>query len=309
MADYTAPAFAGLTKTYRDVGDGSLAEVVAAAGITTNPTATFTRPADTTAYASGDLVANSTTAGSVVAMTLTVGRVAGGSCMLRRCKLATSSTSTTSASFRLHLFRTAPATVTNGDNGAFSVSGVADYIGAFDITVDRAFTDGAAGVGATVNWALSHRADPRALPLADRHYSRQKPGSPQFVPPGRCLVLLTEDADALWVTSWPFAEYVKHRWAGAWVCSFFRNEGPTLSSALITEAVAATRWFWPDVPPLGMVTFINTAEVRRKRDWGRCYRKAGWRPVGHTQGGLVALQLEPAAMPEPMMPNGGQHRL
>jgi hypothetical protein len=29
--------------------------------------ASFTRPADTTAYASGDLVANSTTAGSVVA--------------------------------------------------------------------------------------------------------------------------------------------------------------------------------------------------------------------------------------------------
>lgn len=150
MADYTAPAFAGLTKTYRDVGDGSLAEVVAAAGITTNPTATFTRPADTTAYASGDLVANSTTAGSVVAMTLTVGRVAGGSFMLRRCKLATSSTSTTSASFRLHLFRSSPATITNGDNGAFSTSGTSDYIGAFDIIVDRAFTDGAVGFGVPV---------------------------------------------------------------------------------------------------------------------------------------------------------------
>jgi hypothetical protein len=150
MPDYAAPVFEDKTRTWRDVGDGTLAEVVAAAGITTNPTATFTRPSDTTAYASGDLVANSTTAGSVVPMTFTVGRVSGGSFMLRRCKLATSSTSTTSASFRLHLFRAAPATVTNGDNGAFSVSGVADYIGAFDITVDRAFTDGAAGVGLPV---------------------------------------------------------------------------------------------------------------------------------------------------------------
>jgi hypothetical protein len=61
-----------------------------------------------------------------------------------------------------------------------------------------------------MRWYLSHRADPRALVLADRHYNRQKIGSPQFVPPGRCLVLLTRNADALWVTSWPYAEYVRH---------------------------------------------------------------------------------------------------
>jgi hypothetical protein len=63
-------------------------------------------------------------------------------------------------------------------------------------------------------WNISYRADPKALPIADRHYNRQKPGTPQFVPPGRCLVLLTENADALWVSSWPFAEYVKHAWGG-----------------------------------------------------------------------------------------------
>src|SRR5690242_7545534 len=61
---------------------------------------------------------------------------------------------------------------------------------------------GSAGGGGGVSWYLSHRADPRAVPLADRHYNRQKPGTPQFVPPGRCLVLLTADAGALWVTSW-----------------------------------------------------------------------------------------------------------
>ncbi len=37
-------------------------------------------------------------------------------------------------------------------------------------------------------WHLSDRADPAARVIADRHYSRQKPGTPQFVPPGRCLV-------------------------------------------------------------------------------------------------------------------------
>jgi hypothetical protein len=42
-------------------------------------------------------------------------------------------------------------------------------------------------------WKLSNRADPVAVAIADRHYNRQKVGTPQFVPPGRCLVLLAED--------------------------------------------------------------------------------------------------------------------
>ncbi len=148
-----------------------------------------------------------------------------------------------------------------------------------------------------MRWTLSHRADPRALPLADRHYNRQKPGTPQFVPPGRCIVLLTQDEKALWVSSWPLAEYVKHRWAGAWVCSCFRNESAGLSSELITEAVAATKAIWVQPPELGMVTFVDRDKTRRKRDPGRCYRKAGWKYVGETEGGLVALQILPDEMP------------
>src|SRR6266511_1339866 len=73
-------------------------------------------------------------------------------------------------------------------------------------------------------WRWSYRADARALPLADRHYTRQKPGSAQFVPPGRCVVLLTDDADALWVTSWPFPEFVRHAWAGSMLCTLFRRD-------------------------------------------------------------------------------------
>lgn len=155
-------------------------------------------------------------------------------------------------------------------------------------------------------WALSHRFDPAAAALADRHYNRQKVGSPQFVPPGRCLVLLTPEADALWVTSWPFAEYVRHAWAGAWVCSLFRNESARLSSELIREAVACTRWRFGEPPPEGFVTFVDRDKTRRKRDPGRCYRKAGWRPVGETKGGLVALHLAPEAMPDPAPPLGAQ---
>ena len=152
-----------------------------------------------------------------------------------------------------------------------------------------------------MRWAESSRFDPFALPLADRHYNRQKVGSPQFVPPGRCVVLRCEKA--LWVTSWPFAEYVRHRWAGAWVNSLFRNEGAGLSSELIREAVAATRWYW-EPPTLGLITFVDGSKVRRKRDPGRCYVRAGFKFVGFTEGGLYAFQLLPEAMPEPCAPNG-----
>lgn len=157
-----------------------------------------------------------------------------------------------------------------------------------------------------MQWHLSNRADPRAVALADRHYNRQKIGTPQFVPPGRCLVLLNEEATALWVTSWPFAEYVRHAWAGAWVCSLFRNESTVLSSELVRQAVAATRWHYGEPPTIGFITFVDADKTRRKRDPGRCYRKAGWSHVGYTAGGLVALQLLPGAMPEPSAPMGAQ---
>lgn len=154
-----------------------------------------------------------------------------------------------------------------------------------------------------MNWRVSHRFDQRALPLADRHYNRQSVGSPQFVPPGRCLVLLTEHADALWVTSWPFAEFTKHAWAGAWVNSLFRNESPTLASDLIREAVARTRGKWPEVPALGMITFVDASKVKHKRDPGRCYLRAGFRHAGATQGGLLAFQLLPGDMPDAITPD------
>lgn len=114
-----------------------------------------------------------------------------------------------------------------------------------------------------------------------------------------CYVLLTEDADALWVTSWPKPQYVKHAWAGAWMNSMFRNESGYLSSDLIRLAVAHTLALWPNVPDLGMVTFVDAAKTEPKDKPGWCYRKAGFRHVGFTKAGLWALQLLPADMPEP----------
>lgn len=155
-------------------------------------------------------------------------------------------------------------------------------------------------------WQKSNRADPKAREIADRHYNRQKPGTPQFVPPGRCCVFYaeTDTGKAVWVTSWPFAEYVKHAWPGAWICSAFRNEHAGIASDLIRQAVSATRAVFGDPPTLGMITFIDTKKVKPimvhgTPTWGRTYELAGFRPVGKTKGGLLAFQLLPEDMPPP----------
>ena len=187
---------------------------------------------------------------------------------------------------------------------------------------------------APMPWRQSHRFDRVARPIADRHYNRQKPGTKQFVPPGRCLVLTAIAGPALWVSSWPFAEYTKHAWSGAWVNSTFRNEGAGLSSDLIRAAIAATRWRWPDTPALGMVTFVDRRKVRGKKHFGLCYRKAGFIDAicpkhqnelrgrkdrrgrllclacnSRTKKGLLALQLLPADMPDAAIPCGAQRSL
>jgi hypothetical protein len=76
-----------------------------------------------------------------------------------------------------------------------------------------------------------------------------------------------------------------------------------LASELITEAVAATRWWCGGrVFPHGMVTFVNPEKVRRKRDPGRCFLRAGFERYGETAGGLVVLRLPPRKMPAACAP-------
>lgn len=146
-------------------------------------------------------------------------------------------------------------------------------------------------------WQPSDRFDPRAVRIADRHYSRQKPGTPQFMKAGSCCVFYasTETGEAVWGTSWQ--QIVKHAWPGAWECAIFRNEGAARSSDLIRQAVAATRAHYGEPPEQGMITFVKPSAVRAKSDPGHCFIIAGFRPVGETKGGLVVLQMRPERMP------------
>lgn len=127
------------------------------AGRVTRVASSFTRPADTTAYASGDIVANSTTAGSVAPMVFDVGTSQG---VVRAAGFKTSNTALASGStFRLHMWSQAP-TVAGGDNAAVFAVGAglatsAGYLGYIDVSVDTYFSDASFG---------------RAAAMADIHF-------------------------------------------------------------------------------------------------------------------------------------------
>lgn len=79
--------------------------------------ATLTRPADTTAYAAKDAVANSTSAPTVLTFSK-IARLPGSSMYIVKWRLFTNQ-STNTARFRLHLYHTSPTAI--NDNAAFTL--------------------------------------------------------------------------------------------------------------------------------------------------------------------------------------------
>ena len=149
---------------------------------------------------------------------------------------------------------------------------------------------GGRGVGV---WIVTKDGDPRALALADRHYSRGKPGTPLFVGPGRKIVLVSEDGLALWATR--HSLYRRDGRTG-WECVMFRNEGPWLSSHLIVLALGVTRYLWGDPPAEGMFTFVG----HRLR--GGCFYAAGFHKDGATADGRLCLRLQADHWPPSIQP-------
>ena len=140
------------------------------------------------------------------------------------------------------------------------------------------------------SWQSVARCDVRARELADRHYSRQTVGARDFMASGRTFVLLSLCGRAVWGA----IENMDPAGAPRWRCSIFRNEGsPVRSSDLIREATALTfeRWLrsYRALPPVPLTTEIDPAAVRKKRDPGRCFLRAGWWEIGRRRG-LIILQ-------------------
>jgi hypothetical protein len=140
--------------------------------------AAMTRPADTSAYSVGDLIANNTVAGSVVPIALAVARVNDGSGMIRRIRLKTNDAAFAAAVIRVHLYRDSP-TVTNGDNGTFLTT-ESNYIGYADITLDRHFSDAEKGFGVPAvgpEWSFQSSAGTQNIYALLEARSAVTPGS------------------------------------------------------------------------------------------------------------------------------------
>lgn len=103
--------------------------------IVTASSTQFARPGDTTAYAAGDLIANSVTAASVVPLQFVFGTRAPF-LHIDRALLRKSSTGTTNPSFRLNLYSAAPVITVSGDNGLMSANTTAatTFIGGLSIS-------------------------------------------------------------------------------------------------------------------------------------------------------------------------------
>ncbi len=129
-------------------------------------------------------------------------------------------------------------------------------------------------------WQVRGRSDPAARALADRHYSRKRPGAPWIGPPGRVLVLVTPCERAVWLTHWPRPDLALDG-LDAWRCSLFRNEAPDLvSSRLIRAAMTLTATLWPQRPADGWVTWVEPARIASPNP-GYCFKRAGW-TLDHT---------------------------
>lgn len=114
----------------------------------TTISASFTRPANTTAYAATDLVANSTVAGNVVPKVINDPRVPQNGQhynWLRRVILKHSQASVTNSSFKIWLLNAQPA-ITNGDNSVIAGPTLAQIIDIVPLDVDCLVT-GAGAIG------------------------------------------------------------------------------------------------------------------------------------------------------------------
>ena len=133
-------------------------------------------------------------------------------------------------------------------------------------------------------WKIVSKGNMGLVGLADRHYTRQTPGSNQCCRPGVNLCLMHSSGKAAWIVWRPIPCVGRMDNLEAWECTLFRNESNLLSSSLIESAVEVThrQWGWP--PRDGLITSVGIEETAKRRGKanqpGHCFIMAGWSPVG-----------------------------
>lgn len=121
-----------------------------------------------------------------------------------------------------------------------------------------------------------------------RHYSwhEYRDGRPHklFVGPGKKMVLLTANCDALFV----WRKFISGDGQQGINCAVFRNESTTLSRLLIREACALA---WERWPGERLYTYVHPGKVQSANP-GYCFKRAGWSVCGETKWRkLVILEI------------------
>ena len=130
-------------------------------------------------------------------------------------------------------------------------------------------------------WLRTNHFDPVGATLADGHYSRRTKGSPQFMPPGQRVVLISSTRRSVfgWWRPHPRSGIRAMNGLDGWTCTVFRRTpGKTsIASEMILaaerELIAANYGCGPD----GLMTYVWDAKVTSANP-GFCFKCAGWSP-------------------------------
>lgn len=112
---------------------------------TYSPTSVLTRPANSTPYTAGNLIASNTASGSVTVPSVVAAGAHGGGFHISSLILTTNASGMGGVSLQINLWNAAP-TYSNGDGGAYSVNtGSANWLGSFTVPSMIQGGDGAWG--------------------------------------------------------------------------------------------------------------------------------------------------------------------
>lgn len=138
--------------------------------------------------------------------------------------------------------------------------------------------------------AESGKFDKIGASMADRHYSRRTPGSPQFMPPGQTIVLIGKDGQSVFGWHRPHPDSGVKLMSGldGWTCTIFRNESNELSSEMILDAELAIPRLGYNCGTDGMLTYVWCDRVLSQNP-GYCFQMAGWTKTGWSADGKKRL--------------------
>lgn len=139
-------------------------------------------------------------------------------------------------------------------------------------------------------WQRVGKFHKEAAELADRHYSRRKIGSPQFMPPGQTVILWMPGAVFGWWRPHPASGIKAMNGLDGWTCTIFRNETRQRSSDLILAAEEFLRA--ETCGPDGLLTYVWDKKIKSKNP-GFCFKAAGWRARGRSADNRKTLLAKP----------------